>query len=193
MDDDSDDDSSAYSKSTDVELCESQSIAKTDKLPKYVINLKEKNPFRAFLLIQTLPDEMVNHVLNDGEAFLPVWATFENIVDRTYHLTKTGLHEHGFSYHVLMTIIRTHLDTSESPRSDFTRRMFCIKLIIDARFPRDIAKILVRDWEEKHFKNDIATWQMIIGVQKLIDAYRSNTPYPRIHEHVEAMKFDWNE
>ena len=161
--------------------------------PIWAINLKEKNSFRAFLLLDAFPDEFVQRVIDDnGQFFIPVYPYFNGIIRRTFRLAKSGHQQYGassFSNFVLSTIIKVVREGQFWPDASFTMLNFCINLMKDSRFPSDLAKVITRDWDRRHFRNELMSWQMITGVKKLNDAIRTGTVLPLIHHEVEALNF----
>ena len=164
-----------------------------NNLPIFVINLKEKNSFRAFLSLDAFPNEFARRVINDnGQWFISVYPYFNGIIRRTFRLAKSGHQERGsssFSHFVLSTIIKVIREGQFWPDLSFTMLNFCITLMEDSRFPSDLAKVITRDWDRRHFLNELMSWQMVTGVKKLNDAIRTGTVLPLIHEQVEALNF----
>ena len=181
---------------TNTDIADEDDIADQDDMEKpiFVINLKEKNSFRAFLFLETFPDEFAQRVTSDnGHWFIPVYPYFNGIIRRTFRLAKSGHQQCGsssFSFFVLSTIKKVIREGQFWPDPSFTMLNFCTTLLEDSRFPSDLATVVVRDWDRRHFLNELMSWEMVTGVKKLIDAARTGVALPRVHLDVEALKFD---
>ena len=188
-----DDEDSAFSATT-INLNPSENNeALQVPTPKYVINLHEKNPFRGFIKLSTLSPSVVDNLQKDSNNFVAVWPVFDGLINRTYHYAKTANHDAGFAYYVLKTVIMFILNENQSDYNTdaLIRKAFTVILLTDARFPRDISRVMTKKWRSVNFRTNVAWWQYVIGVKRIIDAYKHSREYPDIH--VEVARFDFNE